>query len=219
MPTRLDASVQAMAEAYPQFAYEKEIARKGPVGVWRGRVQPIKTLDRLNELLDDLAHDRPVYVVGDQLRHLDSCEADHCHHEWMDKSGDLRTAFDLEMRYDGGIAIPRCLVVAPPIPTTKRRHMWSDGAVCAFFASDRVWLWHKDTIATFLPHVLIWLVKWQVFDSTEHWIGAQYEANPVFHFTRIGSKELCWCGSGAQYRKCHRTEDMLALGFRRVRHR
>lgn len=217
MLNRLDASVQAMADEYRQFRFEIEPGRGGNFGIWRGSVQPIKRRDGLDELLDDLAHDRDVYCVGDEIRHLESCRGPHCRHEWMQDVGDIEMPFDLEIRYDGGPAIPRCYVISPWIPVPKRKHMWNDGAVCAFLASDRAWVWHQDTVATFVPHALIWLIKWSVFDRTECWIGSEYESNPRFHFTKIRPKELCWCGSGAQYRKCHRRKDMRALGFRRAR--
>lgn len=217
MLNRLDASIQAMAQGYSQFHFQIEAGPSGDVGTWRGSVQPIKRIEELDELLDDLAHDRDVYCIGDEIRHLQFCRAPHCRHEWMGRVGDLQTPFDLEIHYDGGPALPRCYVVSPWIPIPKRRHMWNDGAICAFLASDRVWMWHNDTVATFVPHALIWLVKWSVFDRTGSWVGAEYESDPRFHFTEIRPKDLCWCGSGAQYRKCHRKGDMAALGFRPMR--
>jgi len=65
----------------------------------------------------------------------------------------------------------------------------SDGAICAFLASDRVWIWHKDTVAEYLPHVLIWLVKWIVFDQTGEWIGAEHASTPQYHL-RWGQTKL-----------------------------
>lgn len=217
MASRLDCSVQAMAEVYPQFAFQELTSQKGTAGVWRGRVRPIKTAESLSELLDDLHHDREVYVVGDEVRHLPSCPAQHCRHDWMDRLGDIANTFDLEIRYDGGQGLPRAWVMAPAIPPAKRQHMWSDNAVCAFLASDRVWVWHKDTVAQFVPHILIWLVKWTVFDRTGQWIGAQHGSTPQYHLRYIRPKDPCWCGSGKSYRKCCRKKDLTAIGLRHAR--
>lgn len=211
MPDRLEKSVQSMAEAYRQFTYKMGSEKSGARGLWRGSVQPIKILGAPVELLDDLFHDRAVYVVGDEVRHLPSCTSTHCHHAWMDKATDLTRRFELAVSYDGGIALPRCHVVHPVIPAAKRRHMWSDGAICAFLASERVWLWNRDTVASFLPHVLIWLVKWMVFDRAGVWIGSEHRSDPGYHLRCVGPRDPCWCGNGLPYRKCHRRKDLALL--------
>lgn len=216
MPNRLEASIQMMTKVYGQFAYETDCEKNCGRGIWRGSVQPIKVTGAQTELLDDLFHDRAVYVVGDEVRHLPSCTSTHCRHDWMDKASQLTRRFDLAVSYDGGIALPRCHVVHPVIPLEKRRHMWSDGAICAFLASERVWSWNRDTVASFLPHVFIWLVKWMVFDQTAVWIGSEHCSDPVYHLQHIGLRDPCWCGRGLPYRKCHYRQDLAALRRGRI---
>jgi SEC-C motif len=216
MPDRLEASVRAMAETYPRLTFESDAERDGRPGIWRGWVQPIKAPGMITELLDDLFHDRPVFVVGDEVKHLPSCTSPHCHHDWMTEALDMTRRFELLITYDGGAALPRCWVLNPAIPPRKRRHMWNDGAICAFLASDRVWSWNRDTVASLLPHVLIWLLKWTVFDQTGVWIGSEHLSNPLYHLRVVGPWDPCWCGSGSPYRKCHRKEDLALVRVRRV---
>lgn len=205
-----------MAEDYPQFTFERDVRRSRTSGLWCGWVQPVKAPVVPNDLLDDLSHDRPVFVAGDEVRHVASCKSVHCHHEWMAKVADLTRRFELLIEYNGGTAVPRCRVESPIIPFEKRRHMWGDGSVCAFLASESVWVWSKDTVASFLPHVLIWLVKWMVFDDSGVWIGSEHRSDPGYHLQFLDPRGPCWCGSGSPYRRCHRRQDLALL--RKNRH-
>ncbi len=200
-----------MAEEHPGFNFE--VLRHGSRtwGRWTGGVQPIKTVDGNFELLDDLCHDRDVMVAGDEVQHIPFCTSDHCRHDWMNKLEDLRVLFQIEVRYDGSRALPRCWVLSPRI--LKRRHMWADNAICAFLASDGTWIWHNHTVADFIPHALIWLVKWTVYDQAGEWIGAEHDNSPGYHIETVRPKALCWCGSGEQYRKCHRKEEIQSVGL------
>ena len=207
-----------MGGSYPRFEYAPLLNDGKIIGIWRGSVQPIRARENLLDLLDDLHHDRPVRVVGDEVQHLEDCAALHCNHEWQNQATDLRTPFDMEVRYDGGLALPRCYVLSPRIPPEKRCHMWNDAAICAFLASENVWVSHSHTVADYIPHALIWLVKWMVYDRTSVWIGAQHQSNPQYHLALLRPKQPCWCGSGRPYRKCHRRFELMAVGLWRGRH-
>jgi hypothetical protein len=213
---RLAQSRKAMLE-FSNFLYEEIPGQRGPIGVWTGRVRPLQSIDGLRLLLDDLAHDRAVFFRGSELHHLDTCTADHCGHGWPPDPAQLLREFELKVMWTGDQIVPRAFVLSPPIPPDKRPHMWGDGAVCAFLASDGVWMWHTNTVADFLPHVLIWLVKWMVFDQTALWIGSQHGNTPQYHLERVSAKAPCWCGRGLQYRKCHRPADLIAVGQGKTR--
>lgn len=185
MASRLQESIDAVGESYPQFKYSALESGSKTIGVW----QPIRTADNLVHLLDDVHHDRPVRVVGDEVQHLESCTAVHCDHAWQNRATDLGRSFEIEIQYDGGQAVPRCRVLSPRIPPEKRHHMWIDGVICAFLASENVWIWHSDTVADYVPHALIWLVKWMVFDQTSVWIGAQHENTPQHHLAIVRPKQ------------------------------
>jgi hypothetical protein len=208
MPTRLEESIEAMARRFPTFNFSTTPAG----GSWIGLVQPIKTTSGLPELLDDLEEDRDVLIVGTEVRHNPKCDHAHHRHPWMDEVLDLTTSFQLEIKYDGGEAFPRAWVVNPLIPQNKRLHMWGDGSICAFLPSRDVWNWSRDNVAGLMPDWLIWLVKWMVYNQTNVWIGAQHQFSPHYHLAILKGKDLCWCGSGRQYRGCHRKEDEVLAG-------
>jgi hypothetical protein len=213
---RLADSRDAMQE-FSSFSYEEIPGQRGPVGVWAGKVRPLRLTDGVRLLLDDLAHDRAIFCRGTELHHLDTCAANHCGHGWPPDPAQLAQEFELKIMWAGNEMLPRAFISSPFIPHDKKMHMWNDGAVCAFLASDRVWTWHTDTVATFLPHVLIWVVKWMVFDQTGIWIGAEHGNTPQYHLEHVHPKAPCWCGKGPQYRKCHRPADLMAVGQRNTR--
>lgn len=214
MHSRLQKSIEDMAEFCPNLAFTPA----GAGGFWRGVVQPIQSLEYLEGLLDDIHHNRPVYAVpGGGLRHLPTCQADHCHHEWMDGVQELRVPFEIAVHHNGNRAHPKCWVLSPIIPPTKRRHIWPDGSICPFLASEDVWVWNRDTVADFMPHVLIWLVSWLVFDQTGEWIVGEHEGTPEFHLAVLRASDQCWCRSGRKYFKCHLREDEMAAAIQRVR--
>lgn len=203
-----------MAEEWPQFQYRLLTYGQLVVGSWQGRVQPIRTVDGPFEVLDDLAHDREVSLVGDEIRHVSHCPASHCRHEWMDRIGDLSMPCDVEIWHEGNEAPPRCWVLFPVI--LKQKHMWWDWSICAFLASDEdAWRPDVHTVADFVPHVLLWLVKWLVYDQTNVWIGAEHNNTPEYHLQIIKPDARCWCQSGRQYRECHREEDKRRIRIKR----
>lgn len=208
----LRQSQEAMAKDWPEFEFK--LLRYGSiiVGSWRGWVQPIRRTDGLFELLDDLSHDRDVYLVGEELCHLPQCGADHCRHEWMDKIADLRKPFELEIWQDMSQGPPRCWVLSPVILTTK--HMWWDWSICDSLASE-VWLLGKQTVVSVIPDYLIWLVKWMVYDQTGEWIGTEHNNTPEYHLKIVDPSTPCWCRSGESYRKCHREKDKRISKIRR----
>jgi len=210
---RLAREADAMLECFPWFSFHEGLSSAGVTGVWRGKVQPVRRTEDVRLLLDDLAHDRAIYRLKDELKHLPTCKEVHCTHPWMDNIGSLQVQFDLKMTYLGNEALPRCYVLSPEIPPEKRKHMWADGAVCAFLASDGTWDHRTSTVADFLPHVLVWLVKWLVFDSTQVWIGAQHFSSPLYHLAFVDRNDPCWCGSGRIYRKCCRIKDQVNTGL------
>jgi hypothetical protein len=210
---RLVRNVDSMFKAFPKFTYSEGLSQSGISGVWKGKVQPIKHSDEVRLLLDDLSHDRPLYRVEDELIHLPQCPEQHCEHPWMDADLELNREFELSITYLGKEALPRCYVVSPLIPKEKRMHMWADGAVCAFLASEGIWDWRIHTVADFLPHVLVWALKWLVYDKTGVWIGAQHNSSPQYHLQIVSGNDSCWCGSGRPYRKCCRPKDQVDSGL------
>src|SRR2546427_2552797 len=210
MGSRLQRSIEDMGEFCPNLVYDAVPPSAGGGGAWNGLIQPTVSLDGLEHLLDDIRHNRPVYCAPrGELKHLATCETPHCRHLWMDQIGELRVPFTVSIYYSGGRDHPRCWVVSPSIPTEKRRHTWGDGSICPFLASEDSWVWDRDTVADFVPHISIWLLTWLVFDQTAQWIVGEREGTPEYHLSVIRASDQCWCRSGRKYRKCHMPEGQI----------
>ncbi len=166
MTSRLQKSIEDMVAFCPALRYTPEAGGTG--GWWSGPLTPVRSAERLLDLLDDIHHHRPVYTVVDaELRHLPACREGHCPHSWMDRirPEDLVHTFEGRLYYSGGHDDPRCWITG--IDQTNGRHMWSDGSICPFISSSATWDWMTDTVADFAGHVSIFLVSWMVFQRTE----------------------------------------------------
>src|SRR2546422_8233305 len=117
----------------------------------------------------------------------------------MDQIGELRVPFTVSIYYSGGRDHPRCWVVSPSIPTEKRRHTWGDGSICPFLASEDSWVWDRDTVADFVPHISIWLLTWLVFDQTAQWIVGEREGTPEYHLSVIRDRKSTRLNSSHGY--------------------
>jgi hypothetical protein len=208
---RLDASIRAMQNFFPEFSLLLAPAGTGRMAVWKGRAQPIQTTEKLAELLDDIHHERPVYILsGGEVRHHSDCTAPHEHHDWAGKLDDLRIKFELEVKYDGGRRHPKAFVRNPPLPPCETLHLFSDGSICPYAPWESVWLWERDTVVDYLGHALIWLIKWTVWRQTGIWIGLEIGHERDFLLRSIGRNQECWCGSGVKYKRCHRERDQTS---------
>lgn len=204
--SRLDASIEAMRQFYPQFSVSGSPLGTGNCAVWKGWVQPIRDNLNLEELLDDLACDRPVEVLpGGEVRHASNCKAKHRDHDWMEDVCDPLTRYKLEVRYSGTQKHPRGFVREPILSSPK--HMWGDNAICGYPAWENVWLWEKHTVVDFMDHALVWLVKTTVWNQTKVWIGSERPHDLPFLLASIRLNQQCRCGSGEPYGTCHGPKD------------
>src|SRR5258708_3111695 len=197
-----------MLAFYPALRYTPEAGGTG--GWWSGPLTPVRSAERLLDLLDDIHHHRPVYTVVDaELRHLPACREGHCPHSWMDRirPEDLVHTFEGRLYYSGGHDDPRCWITG--IDQTNGRHMWSDGSICPFISSSATWDWMTDTVADFAGHVSIFLVSWMVFQRTGTWIVGEHGNTATYHLGVIKPNDHCWCRSGKKYRKCHMQQDQI----------
>lgn len=208
---RLDASVAQMKTWYPRFSLSGSPIGTGPVAIWKGAVQPIRSLLNLEPLLDDLFHDRPIEVLpGGTVQHLANCRATHKDHDWMEEITNPCVTYKLEVRYRGGPPHPRAYVLDPPLLKSKK-HMLGDGAICAYAPWEKAWSWQQDTVVDFIDHVLIWLVKTTVWLQAGVWLGEERRHDTAYLLNTIRPDAQCWCSSGAQYQNCHRSKDRLEL--------
>lgn len=200
-----------MAAFCPDLIYAPAL---GGGGSWAGLITPVKSTERLLDLLDDLHHNKPVYMAaGAELRHLPACERSHCVHPWTARvrPEDLLRTFEARITYSGGHDDPRCWISG--IDQTNGRHMWNDGSICPFLSSSTTWDWRVDTVADFAGHVSVFLVSWAVFQTTGIWLVGEHQNSGTYHLSILKPSDQCWCRSGKKYRKCHMQFDQ-ALAFR-----
>lgn len=206
--SRLDASIEWMQAYYPAFHLSVVETEAGREAIWTGRVQPIRTIDWLEELLDDIHHERPFYILpGGEVLHHPACVTSHTHHGWAEKLPKPYAIYELEVRYGGSRRHPKAYVRDPILPEKKRNHMFGDGSLCPYSPWQQIWRWEDHTVVDYMAHVLGWLIKWTVWDQASIWIGTEVSHDPRFLLRIIGRNESCWCGSEKKYKKCHRPTD------------
>jgi hypothetical protein len=90
-------------------------------------------------------------------------------------------------------------------------HFYAPDVICPIFPSDDTWRWPRDTAADFAFHVVIWLVKSAIWRALRLlgrqpvWIGAQVGHDPTT-LAALPPRALCYCGSGREFRVCHRNQ-------------
>jgi hypothetical protein len=206
--SRFNASTIAMEKYFPNFSISISKHSSGPEAGWKGSVQPIQTTSNLEELLDDIAMERPFYIQqGGAVFHHPDCKEIHQNYSWLNKIVDPHLAFDLEIKYWGGRKHPKAYVLSPTIPPYRRRHMYTDDSICAYAPWRNAWNWEHDTVADFMGLAIGWLIKWMIWNQTDTWIGEEVNHNPNYLLGIIGHDKQCWCGSGEKYKKCHQKLD------------
>jgi hypothetical protein len=207
--SRLEASIEAMREYFPEFSLSGSPIGTGPVAVWKGKVQPLRHAENLEETLDDIYHGRPVMMrLGGVISHRPDCTAVHCRHDWMESVTDPYVEYKLEVRYGGYEAHPTAFVRDPVVPLLKReKHHYGDGSLCAYPAWYDMWRWDRDTVLEFMIHVTEWLVKWTVWAQAGVWLGPEKDHNPSLLLWEIRPDQQCHCRSGIAYGLCHRSLD------------
>ncbi|HYX72866.1 MAG TPA: SEC-C domain-containing protein [Nitrososphaera sp.] len=205
---RLKASIEGMRDYYPAFSLKVVPTEIGEVAIWKGRVRPIQTTDGLEQLLDDIHHERPFYILpGGEVLHHPKCVEIHVNHKWAEKLTNPQAVYELEIRYSGGQRHPRAFMRDPVLPERKRPHTFGDGAICPYAPWQQVWWWEDHTVVDYMGHALGWLIKWTVWSQTEIWIGPEMRHDPRFLLRSVGPNKQCWCGSGKKYKKCCRVHD------------
>lgn len=205
---RLDASIEGMRAYYPAFHLCVVVMDGRRQAIWTGRVQPIQTTDRLEELLDDIHNEHNFYVLpGGEVLHHPTCTASHTNHGWAEKLTNPHAVYELEVRYGGDREHPKAYVRDPLLPEDNRPHTFGDGSICPYAPWQLIWQWEEHTVVDYMVHALGWLIKWTVWTQARIWIGPEMSHEPSFLLRTIGPNKPCWCGSGKKYKKCHRRGD------------
>lgn len=197
---RLKPNLEDMAQFCPRLAYHPD----GEGGFWTGELTPLKNVEYLFSLLDDLYRNRPIFLaLHGEIRHDPNCAFEHERHDWMGriKPVELLRTFHVRIFYSGGPEDPRCWVEG--ITQSNCRHMWRDGSICPFLSSKSTWDWRLNTVFDFVGHSGIFIIAWMVFHQTGNWIVGEHDSTASYHLRNIRPYDHCWCRSGKRYLKCH----------------
>jgi hypothetical protein len=209
---RLDASIKAMADRYPALTLISDGSGASCMAVWEGWLQPIGSLRDFDLIINDLHYNRPIMIGEDgEILHNPRCKGPHDKPSIRKHLKRPNRSFKVRIEHAGGSKHPRAFMLDPVLVRRPGDHTFGDGASCAYPAWEDVWEWQRNTVADFTDHVLVWLMKWNVFDATngELWLGHEMNHDSVFLAATVNPNSQCWCGSGKRYAGCHRTGDML----------
>ncbi|QQS33609.1 MAG: hypothetical protein IPM50_03220 [Acidobacteriota bacterium] len=209
---RLDASIKAMADRYPALTLIRDGSDASCMAVWEGWLQPIGSLRNFDLIIYDLHYNRPIMIGEDgEILHNPRCKGPHDKPSIRKYLKRPNRSFKVRIEHAGGSRHPRAFMLDPILVRRPGDHTFGDGASCAYPAWEDVWEWQRDTVADFTDHVLVWLVKWNLFDETNGklWLGPEMNHDAFFLAATINSNSQCWCGSGKCYVSCHRAEDMV----------
>lgn len=182
--------------------------------VWKGWLQPIRSEDELDALLNDLDNDRPVEIVRGELyelRHDPECQIVHAEHKLRGKIKEPIRLFRVRVEDFGDKRVPQARVLEPPIPADERRHHLGPDGICGFAPWEHPWNPDVSQIVDFVDHSLIWLFKQTVYSQSKHWLGSETPHNIEFLLKTIKPTDPCHCGSGTNYADCHRAANRTEL--------
>jgi hypothetical protein len=182
--------------------------------VWKGWLQPIRSTDELDALLDDLDNDRPVEIVRGELyelRHDRECRIVHAEHRLTSKIKEPIRLFRVLVEDFGDKRVPQARVLEPPIPADERRHNIGPDGICGFAPWKYPWNPDGSPIVGFVDHSLLWLFKQTVYSQSKHWLGSETPHTTEFLLKTIKPTEPCYCGSGKNYADCHRVMNRREL--------
>lgn len=197
--------IESMRRAYPSL----RVISAEDFGslVWDGWLQPIRSTDDLDALLDDLDHDRPVDIVRGELyelMHNPECQVVHAKHRLTSEIKEPIRSFRIRVEDFGDRRVPYARVLEPPIPKDERRHSIGADGICAFAPWEHPWDPDVSQIVDFVDHSLIWLFKQTVYSQSKHWLGSEMQHRAEFLLKTIQPTQPCYCGSGKNYEDCHR---------------
>lgn len=199
---------------YPYWPYRTGTEDAFPLRIWEGLLHPLPDEAReIRLILADLDADRKVNVrQGGSIVHPEDCKEDHSLAEDLQDLIVTPRVFYLSAAQDRPPSHPRVRALLPEISERTffgHPHLYMSGEICPLFPPDGGWDGIGNTLADYLPHISIWLVKHMVWVSMRalgrkaRFIGK--DDAPHGDFDRLISRlGQCWCGSGRAYRNCHK---------------
>jgi hypothetical protein len=197
--------IDSMRRCYPSLGVIRSENTRSVI--WDGWLQPMRSDDQLDALLDDFDNDRPVEIVRGELyelRHDQECRIAHGEHRLKSKIKEPIRLFKVRVEDFGDKRVPRARVLEPHIPTDERRHNIGADGICGFAPWEHPWDPDVSQIVDFVDHSLIWLFKQTIYSQSKHWLGSETPHDTEFLLKTIKPTEPCYCGAGKNYADCHR---------------
>jgi hypothetical protein len=209
---RRETQITEMRQAYPSLTVAT--GGRGISVVWEGWLQPLRGVEHLDSILDDLENDRVVEIVRGELYHIahdTACTLPHGAHRLTPLLKAPVAMFRVRIEDYGDGRLPLARVLEPEIPLAHRRHHRGPDGICSFAPWEYPWDPEASSMVEFTDHALIWLLKQTVFSQTKEWLGSETAHDPAFLLRTIKAAEQCYCGSGRPYRTCHRISNGYEL--------
>jgi hypothetical protein len=204
--------IASMTQAYPSLALKSDGA--GGTLVWEGELTPLRTLDEIDGIIDDLAHDRNVEISGGiaaQIVHDQSCQIVHQRSPLAQQLSDPLQTFTVQITDFGTTRQPEATILSAAAPTERMRHRWRDSGVCAYAPWKYPWDPASSSIVDFVDQVFIWLLKQTVYLQTDTWLGSETPHDSKFLLTALKPSDRCSCGSGNRFEACCRSIHAYAV--------
>ncbi|HHY08259.1 MAG TPA: hypothetical protein GX530_07010 [Corynebacteriales bacterium] len=175
--------------------------------VWVGSITPLAPPSDAFGVISALAEDRYVEIhIGGRID-VDPEDLPEKMLELPIDEEELRKTFYLLARHEGPPSHPKVFMTLPQLPRLCP-HVFPDGSLCPLLPSGGAWSWVENSLADYLDHIAIWLVKFSVWDATRKatgqgiWIGSEAPHDPA-SLAATPLNAQCYCGSGLRFGQCH----------------
>lgn len=208
----IQEKIDSVQNNYPSLELLSELNGDKTTLLWEGWVQPIRSIEDLSAILDDIENDRAVIISnGGNITHDPNCLLEHSEHRLLNKLTNATRLFKISVEDFCSNCQPFARMLEPEITKELRRHTWGTNGICGFEPWNYPWDENTSSIVEFIDHCVIWLFKWNVFAQTSEWIGSETPHDAKFLLNTIRPNQTCHCGSGKKYINCHRRDNLISL--------
>lgn len=211
MNERIEQKLDEVATNFPELKLLER--RANGETVWEGWLKPVISEADYGPLLDDLHNDRNVEICTGKVvgvRHSPHCEVAHGGSEIAKSIGNPFRLFRVRVTDFDDRKMPLCQMVEPEITEKTRYHTRGLDGMCLYPPWIFPWS-ERSSIVDLLKQALIWLIKWDVFDRTERWIGSETPHRVDYLLANVRPSDSCTCFSGREYRNCCRNMHLFVV--------
>lgn len=208
----LQDKIESVQNNYPSLELLSELNGGNTTLLWEGWVQPIRSVENLSAILDDIENNRAVIISdGGNITHDPNCLIEHSEHRLVAQLTSASRLFKIGIEDFCSNRMPFARVLDPEITGGLRKHTWGTNGICGFEPWTYPWDANTSSIVEFIDHCIIWLFKWNVFAQTSEWIGNETPHDEKFLLNAIRPNQSCYCGNGKKYENCHRIVNGFSL--------